>query len=81
MCIKNTHFKCLKSYYRISRVEVTHECIYQKICYVCKKTATYTKMSSKLTEILCVTILTYELSKCNIFLFFAKKETRKKENS
>ena len=24
MCIKNTHFKCLKSYYRISRVEVTH---------------------------------------------------------
>ena len=30
MCIKNTHFKCLKSYYRISRVEVTHlflECV------------------------------------------------------
>ena len=24
MCIKNTHLKCLKSYYRISRVEVTH---------------------------------------------------------
>ena len=24
MCIKTTHFKCLKSYYRISRVEVTH---------------------------------------------------------
>ena len=24
MCIKNTHFKCLKTYYRISRVEVTH---------------------------------------------------------
>ena len=24
MCIKNTHFKCLKSYYRDSRVEVTH---------------------------------------------------------
>ena len=24
MRIKNTHFKCLKSYYRISRVEVTH---------------------------------------------------------
>ena len=24
MCIKNIHFKCLKSYYRDSRVEVTH---------------------------------------------------------
>ena len=24
MCVKNTHFKCLKSYYRDSRVEVTH---------------------------------------------------------
>ena len=24
MCIKNTYFKCLKSYYRDSRVEVTH---------------------------------------------------------
>ena len=24
MCIENTHFKCLKSYYRDSRVEVTH---------------------------------------------------------
>ena len=24
MCIKNTHFKYLKSYYRDSRVEVTH---------------------------------------------------------
>ena len=24
MCIKNTHFKCLKSYYRDSRVELTH---------------------------------------------------------
>ena len=30
MCIENTHFKCLKSYYRDSRVEVTHlllECL------------------------------------------------------
>ena len=30
MCIKNTHLKCLKSYYRNSRVKVTHlflECI------------------------------------------------------
>ena len=24
MCVKNTHFKCLKSYYRDSRVKVTH---------------------------------------------------------
>ena len=24
MCIKNTHFKCLESSYRDSRVEVTH---------------------------------------------------------
>ena len=24
MCIENTHFKCLKSYYRDSCVEVTH---------------------------------------------------------
>ena len=24
MCIENTHFECLKSYYRDSRVEVTH---------------------------------------------------------
>ena len=24
MCVKNTHFKCLKSYYRDLRVEVTH---------------------------------------------------------
>ena len=24
MCIENTHFKCLKSYYRDSRVEITH---------------------------------------------------------
>ena len=33
MCIKNTHFKCLKSYYRISRIEVTHlflECRHSK---------------------------------------------------
>ena len=30
MCIENTHFKCLKNYYRDLRVEVTHlflECI------------------------------------------------------
>ena len=30
MCVKNTHFKCLKSYYRDSRVKLTHlflECI------------------------------------------------------
>ena len=24
MCIENTHFKCLKNYYRDLRVEVTH---------------------------------------------------------
>ena len=24
MCIENTHLKCLKNYYRDSRVEVTH---------------------------------------------------------
>ena len=24
MCVKNTNFNCLKSYYRDSRVEVTH---------------------------------------------------------
>ena len=31
MCVKNTHFKCLKSYYRDSRVKVTHlflECVW-----------------------------------------------------
>ena len=33
MCIENTHFKCLKNYYRDLRVEVTHlflECSYQE---------------------------------------------------
>ena len=37
MCIKNTHFKCLKSYYRISGVEVTHlflECIKVQIIHI-----------------------------------------------
>ena len=44
MCIKNTHFKCLKSYYRISRVEVTHlflECTHRShiiVYYVPRRT-------------------------------------------
>ena len=44
MCIKNTHFKCLKSYYRDSRVEVTH------LFLECRKGQTYALYTEQLNK-------------------------------
>ena len=39
MCIENTHFKCLKNYYRDLRVEVTH------LCLECKHQTSHSKVT------------------------------------
>ena len=40
MCIENTHFKCLKSYYRDSRVEVTHLFVESSLIFFAKEWVT-----------------------------------------